>query len=100
MANRYLQEDHVGQSLALVPVKVELPARGDEPATVKIRFSVWLTHEEVPSADRPPDLYVGRDTNPGLLAGDLVKLLRPAFRESVSIGGMGPIATSRAVKAL
>merc|ERR1712048_125168 len=102
------------KELVVLPAKVALAARGSEPESFKLRFCVWVkSSEAAPEEEQSlppwrdeldessPDLFAGRDSNPGLLAGDLVSLLKKRGpRGTVSIGGMGAVATSKALKAL
>merc|ERR1712151_255183 len=100
--------------MGVLPAKIALPTRGSEPESSKLRFCVWVKpRNEIPkeeqalqrwrdeSEESQPDLFAGRDSNPGLLAGDIVKLLKRRGPDgTVTIGGMGAVATSKALKAL
>lgn len=97
MANRYLQLEMAGNYLAFRLERVARPAIGAAPETSLLRFRMELLPGLLPPA-RPPDLLVARDTNPGLMAGDLMKVFHT--KRVVTVVGMGPVAMSRAFKTL
>merc|ERR1719419_2051661 len=97
MASRYLQDGHRGQRMAFRAEKVDLPERGPgEPATSMLRLHACMLPEL--TARATPNVFVSRDTNPGLAAKELADVLK---RECVGcMGGMGAFAMSRALKAM
>lgn len=96
MASRYLGDDLPGKRLAVIAERRELPANGNLPATVLFKLRVAPLPDLPPSDE--PDLYVGRDANPGLIASPLSKKLKN--KEVVTISGMGALAMSKAFKAI
>lgn len=101
MAGRYLQDEALaGSCLAFSPAKVPLAARSaEEPATSMVRLRVRLLPAPPPKVpeEGPELLLAGGETNPGMLATDLAARLRGSG--SATVGGMGAVATSRAIKA-
>lgn len=113
MATRYLQDRGQAspeQSLVFVPSKVAIPASEDSdggvrPETTMITFTIWL-----PSADscderlqgfKKPDIFAGRESNPGLLAGELAAFLKTrGYRGSAEMVAMGAASSSKALKAI
>merc|ERR1711933_594599 len=96
MAHKYLQESHAGSRLAFVPEKVAVPARAGHPKTSMLRLCARLVSN--PPIGEQLDVPVARDTNPGLAARELLKSLEQG--NVATIGGMGAIAMSRALKAI
>eukprot|EP00929_Paragymnodinium_shiwhaense_P097959 TRINITY_DN59519_c0_g1_i1.p1 TRINITY_DN59519_c0_g1~~TRINITY_DN59519_c0_g1_i1.p1 ORF type:complete len:298 (+),score=35.76 TRINITY_DN59519_c0_g1_i1:198-1091(+) len=115
MANKYLETDFPGKTLAIHVGKVTKPASGNMPETAMSRLSLWPVarssepgvgqlRRDQPGSDKP-DIIAGKDVNPGLLAGDLVNLLLRRRKNqpddaTVTIGGMGAVATSMSLKCL
>mmetsp|Transcript_79422 Transcript_79422/g.184301 ORF Transcript_79422/g.184301 Transcript_79422/m.184301 type:complete len:299 (+) Transcript_79422:82-978(+) len=100
MASRFLQEDgHPGKRMAFMAEKHELAANSPKPPTSMVRLHGRLFGElAVPES---PDLFISGNTNPGLAAKDLASILKEAGLDGVaSMGGMGALAMSRALKAL
>eukprot|EP00413_Alexandrium_margalefii_P003230 CAMPEP_0204521082 /NCGR_PEP_ID=MMETSP0661-20131031/5598_1 /ASSEMBLY_ACC=CAM_ASM_000606 /TAXON_ID=109239 /ORGANISM="Alexandrium margalefi, Strain AMGDE01CS-322" /LENGTH=192 /DNA_ID=CAMNT_0051526663 /DNA_START=138 /DNA_END=716 /DNA_ORIENTATION=+ len=100
MAGRYLQEESDGKRVAFVAQKVQIEARGpQEPPTSILRLQAHLPAELAAPSPETPDIFVSRETNPGIAARDLADaLLRQGG--TASLGGMGPVAMSRALKTL
>mmetsp|Transcript_67132 Transcript_67132/g.174813 ORF Transcript_67132/g.174813 Transcript_67132/m.174813 type:complete len:203 (-) Transcript_67132:12-620(-) len=97
MASRYLQDDNAGSRLVFVPRRASLAAgRGGQPETVMLRLQCHLLAGLESTDSR--DVIVGGDTNPGLAAKTVQEVL--AQRSVATIGGMGPMAMSRALKTL
>ena len=71
-----------------------MPAEAGRPETTGIRFHVSLQPELLASE---VDLIVSKDSNPGILAGQLVEHLER--RNLVTLSGMGELPISLALKA-
>eukprot|EP00933_Yihiella_yeosuensis_P049756 TRINITY_DN4704_c0_g1_i1.p1 TRINITY_DN4704_c0_g1~~TRINITY_DN4704_c0_g1_i1.p1 ORF type:complete len:263 (+),score=31.02 TRINITY_DN4704_c0_g1_i1:62-790(+) len=99
LASEYIQDTHKGKQLAFELQRVIAPARGSNPETVKLRFHSTLV-DQFPLPDRP-DLVTARDTNPGVLAGELQNLLLQRGDSGiVVIGGLGARAISMCLKTM
>lgn len=100
MAQEWFDRDgeFPGTRFAIHASSVALPAVGGLAPSKLCQLRLQPVARACPAEHDVPDLFVGGDGNPGLLAGDLTARLRSS--PSVEMSSMGPSATSRALKAL
>ncbi|CAE8584972.1 unnamed protein product [Polarella glacialis] len=97
LASDYIQDSHPDMQIAFELQRVKAPARGSNPETVKVRFHTALV-QKLPVPDRP-DVVAAKDTNPGLAAAELTRLLMQKGQTGIAVvGGMGPYAMHMSLK--
>lgn len=99
MAQQWFEKDgeFPGTCFAVHPHSVDIPATGSLPPSKMCRMRLRPVRGRADGREQP-DIWVGRDANPGLLAGNLKNMLARFPR--VELTSMGAVATSRALKAL
>eukprot|EP00747_Dinoflagellata_sp_TGD_P181187 gnl/TRDRNA2_/TRDRNA2_34822_c0_seq1.p1 gnl/TRDRNA2_/TRDRNA2_34822_c0~~gnl/TRDRNA2_/TRDRNA2_34822_c0_seq1.p1 ORF type:complete len:275 (-),score=39.45 gnl/TRDRNA2_/TRDRNA2_34822_c0_seq1:46-783(-) len=93
IAASYIEDTHAGKTLAVVPVKETVVQADVESVALKLHLRPW---PDIPVPEAP-EILVSVDTNPGLMAGLMVKILEAT--EVATIGGMGAISMSKSLKA-
>mmetsp|Transcript_69557 Transcript_69557/g.192408 ORF Transcript_69557/g.192408 Transcript_69557/m.192408 type:complete len:225 (-) Transcript_69557:7-681(-) len=102
IASSFLHDEHAGKGLAVTPEQ-DFERRRTAPSgritdTSLMRLQVRLLPRPPVGEGKMPEVFIASGTNVGQAAGMIARITES--RGLVTVGGMGPAATSNALKAL